>query len=77
MIVDKKMFMHFKEWYIMLEFLHNVPLTSLYSPAHEKNAGDCEKQPDSMYKVHNSRQKDINYNVKSLKSSSSLSLYQR
>ena len=32
----------------MLEVLHNVPLTSLYSPAHEKNAGDCEKRPDSV-----------------------------
>ena len=31
----------------MLEVLHNVPLTSLYSPAQEKNAGDCEKRPDS------------------------------
>ena len=37
----------------MLEVLHNVPLTSLYSPAHEKNAGDCEKQPDFItYIIH-------------------------
>ena len=31
----------------------NVPLTSLYSPAHDKNAGDCEKQPDFItYIIH-------------------------
>ena len=60
MIVDK-IFAHFKERYIMLEVLHNVPLTSLYSPAHEKNAGDCEKQPDFIMYIHNSRQKDIKY----------------
>ena len=42
--------------YIMLEFLHNVPLTSLYSTAREKNAGDCEKQPDSItYKIYGKR----------------------